>query len=50
MTVTITTTSMQKYQVPDCETEEEAIERVAAVHGVKENEIYLVEVNREAAN
>lgn len=50
MQVTITTTSLQRYHVPDCATEEEAIERVAATHGVKPNEVMLVEVSGEVAD
>ena len=50
MKVTITTTSLQKYHVPDCQSEEEAIKRVAAAHGVKDNEIMMVEVSSEVTD
>lgn len=50
MQVIITTTSLQRYRVPDCATEEEAMQRVAATHGVKPNEIMLVEVSSEATD
>jgi hypothetical protein len=37
---------MQKYVVPDCATEDEAIRRVAAAYGIKDNEILMVEVSQ----
>lgn len=50
MTVKITTTSLQKFVVPDCKTTEEAIRRIAATHGIKENEIMLVEFDSEVTD